>query len=298
MKQATPIFKGAGIALITPFKEDGSVDYERLGQLIDYQIDNSTDAIIICGTTGEASTLSTEEHLSVIKFAVKHTNNRIPVIAGTGSNDTIFAANLSSKAEKYGADGVLLVTPYYNKTTQEGLVKHFDYIASRISIPIILYNIPSRTGLNIEIPTMKKLAKIPNVVAVKEASGNISYCAKLIHECGEMLDVYSGNDDMITPIMSLGGVGVISVLSHIVPLETHNMVMNCINNNFRKATQMQITYLDLINTLFCEVNPIPVKEALNLMGFNVGICRLPLCQMTAEHHVMLQNVLWRHGLIK
>ena len=298
MKQRVPIFEGSGIAIITPFKEDGTVNYERLGQLIDYQIDNLTDAIIVCGTTGESSTLSDEEHLAVIQYTIERVNKRVPVIAGTGSNYTAYAARLSMHAEYFGADGVLLVTPYYNKTTQEGLIRHFDYIASKISIPIVLYNIPSRTGLNIEVATMKKLAEITNIVAVKEASGNISYCAKLIQECGDMLDVYSGNDDMTVPIMSLGGIGVISVLSHIIPLETHLMAWQCLNNDFHLARKTQINYLDLINALFCEVNPIPVKEALNLMGQAVGKCRLPLCDMTAEHRALLREVLWKHGLIK
>lgn len=293
-----PIFKGAGIAIITPFDENGSINFERLGQLIDYQIENETDAIIICGTTGESSTMSDDEHLETIDFAVDYTNKRVPVIAGTGSNDTKYAAWLSKEAEDIGVDGVLLVTPYYNKTTPKGLVQHFDYIASRLSIPIILYNIPSRTSMNIEVETMKKLTKIDNIVAVKEASGNISYCAKLMAECGDFIDLYSGNDDMIVPIMSLGGSGVISVLSHVVPKTTHDMVMYCLNNDFESATKLQLSYLDLINALFCEVNPIPVKEALNLMGFDVGICRLPLCQVTAEHRAMLGEILWKHGLVR
>lgn len=298
MSASLPIFTGAGIAIITPFREDGSVNYERLGQLIDYQIGNDTDAIIICGTTGESSTMTKKECVQTIEFAVKQTANRVPVIAGTGSNDTKMAAYLSKKAEKAGADAVLLVTPYYNKTTQKGLIEHFDYIAKRISIPIILYNIPSRTGMSIDIATMKELSKIPNIVAVKEASGNISYCAKLINECGDKLDVYCGNDDMILPIMSLGGKGVISVLSHIIPKVTHDMVKLCLDNNFKEATKLQIRYLDLINILFSEVNPIPVKEALNLMGFDVGMCRMPLCSMSYENREKLHNILWRHGLIK
>ncbi len=292
------IFEGAGIAIITPFKEDGTVNFERLGQLIDYQIDHLTDAIIICGTTGESSTLTDEEHLAVIEYAIKRANKRVPVIAGTGSNDTEYATHLSMQAEYMGADGVLLVTPYYNKTTQDGLVLHFGHIAKKISIPIILYNIPSRTGMNIDIPTMKRLSEIDNIVAVKEASGNISYCAKLIAECGDKLGVYSGNDDMILPVMSLGGIGVISVLSHLIPLETHNMVWNCLHDKFLRAMQTQVSYLDLINALFCEVNPIPVKAALNYMGLDVGKCRLPLCDISTEHEILLKKALWHHGLIK
>lgn len=292
------IFTGAGIAIVTPFYDDGSVNYDRLGEMIDHQIENHTDAIIICGTTGEASTMTDDEHLECIKFAVKRTAGRVPVIAGTGSNDTKYAVELSKEAEAAGADALLLVTPYYNKTTQKGLILHFNTIADAVNIPIILYNIPGRTGMNMEVSTVKELAKHKNIVALKEASGNISYVAKLIAECGDNIDIYSGNDDMIVPVMSLGGKGVISVLSHILPKETHDMVQLCLNNDFAKATEMQIKYLDLINALFIEVNPIPVKEALNMTGWNVGPCRLPLCEMSDEHKSALRAALAKHGLIK
>lgn len=292
------IFTGAAIAIITPMNADGSINYKKLGELIDFQIENHTDAIVICGTTGEASTMTDEEHLECIRFAVEKTAHRVPVIAGTGSNDTKYAADLSREAESAGADGLLLVTPYYNKTTQSGLIAHFTAVANAVNIPIILYNIPGRTGMNMDVATVKALAKHPNIVAVKEASGNISYAAKLIAECGDMIDVYSGNDDMIVPIMSLGGKGVISVLSHVIPKETHDMVQLCLDNNFAEAAKLQIEYLDLINNLFIEVNPIPVKAAVNMMGMDAGPCRLPLCEMSKEHKAVLQASMKRHGLIK
>ena len=291
------LFTGAGIAIITPFNEDGSMNYERLGEMIDYQIENGTDAIIICGTTGEASTMSDEEHLECIRFAVKKAAKRVPVIAGTGSNDTAYAIKLSKEAEEIGADGLLLVTPYYNKTTQRGLIAHFTAIADAVNIPIILYNIPGRTGMSIEISTAKVLAKHKNIVAVKEASGNIGYTAKLIAACGDDLDVYSGNDDMIVPIMSLGGKGVISVLSNVLPKETHQMTQYCLENNFAAAAEMQLKYLKLINDLFMEVNPIPVKEAMNQMGLPSGSCRMPLCDMTDAHKEALHQTLLAYGLI-
>lgn len=273
------IFKGAGVAITTPFNLDGTINYEGLATNIDYQIDNGTDAIIICGTTGESSTMTDEEHKECIKFAVEHTNHRIPVIAGTGSNDTRYAIELSVEAQRLGADGLLLVTPYYNKTTPAGLLNHFTIIANSVKIPIILYNIPGRTGMNITIETLEKLAQHPNIVAIKEASGNISYTAQVAATCGDLLDIYSGNDDMIVPIMSLGGVGVISVLSNILPKETHEICQLCLDNNFKKAGELQIKYLELINSLFCEVNPIPIKEAMNQLGMAAGACRMPLTKM-------------------
>ncbi|MBR3281541.1 MAG: 4-hydroxy-tetrahydrodipicolinate synthase [Clostridia bacterium] len=292
------IFEGAGVAIITPFVENGTIDYDRFGELIDYQIDNDTDAIIVCGTTGESSTMNDFEHINAINYAVERVNGRVPVIAGTGSNDTSYAINLSKKAELLGVDAVLLVTPYYNKTTQRGLVEHFSKIAAAINIPIILYNIPGRTGMNIDVSTMEKLSNVENIVAIKEASGNISYTAKLMSACRDRFDVYSGNDDMILPIMSLGGKGVISVLSHIIPKETHRMVQLCLENNFKEATDIQLNFLDLINALFCEVNPIPVKAALNIMGWNVGRCRLPLSELSDENYLKMKSILWSHGLIK
>ena len=292
------IFTGAAIAIITPMNADGSINYDKLGELIDDQIENGTDAIVICGTTGEASTMTDEEHRDCIKYAVEKTAGRVPVIAGTGSNDTKYAIELSKEAESLGADALLLVTPYYNKTTQKGLIMHFTAIADAVNIPIILYNIPGRTGVNMEVATVKELAKHKNIAAIKEASGNISYAAKLIAACGDSIDVYSGNDDMIVPIMSLGGKGVISVLSHVIPKETHMMAQYCLDNNFAEATKLQIEYLDLINDLFIEVNPIPVKEAMNMIGFAAGPCRMPLCEMTDEHKAALRTCLEKHGLIK
>ncbi len=292
------IFTGAAIAIITPMNSDGSINYDKLGELIDTQIENGTDAIVICGTTGEASTMTDQEHRECIRYAVKHTAGRVPVIAGAGSNDTAYAVELSKEAEEMGADALLHVTPYYNKTTQKGLIAHFNAIADAVNIPIILYNIPGRTGMGIEVATVKELAKHKNIAAIKEASGNISYAAKLIAECGNDIDVYSGNDDMIVPLMSLGAKGVISVLSHVLPKETHDMVQLCLDNNFAEATKLQIEYLDLINDLFIEVNPIPAKEALNMMGFAAGPCRLPLCEMSDEHKAKLRASLERHGLIK
>ena len=292
------IFTGAAIAIITPVNADGSINYDELGRLIDDQIANSTDAIVICGTTGEASTMTDDEHLDCIKFAVKQAAGRVPVIAGTGSNDTRYAVELSKEAEAAGADALLLVTPYYNKTTQRGLIAHFTAVADAVNIPIILYNIPGRTGMGIEVATMKELAKHRNIAAIKEASGNISYAAKLIAECGNDVDVYSGNDDMIVPLMSLGAKGVISVLSHVMPKQTHDMVQFCLDNNYAEATKLQIELLDLINDLFIEVNPIPVKEAMNMMGWNAGPCRLPLYEMSDEHKAKLLASLKKHGLVK
>ena len=292
------ILTGAAVAIITPMNADGSINYDELGRIIDDQIENSTDAIVICGTTGEASTMTDEEHLECIRYAVEKTAKRVPVIAGTGSNDTKYAVELSKEAEEVGADGLLLVTPYYNKTSQRGLIAHFTAIADSVNIPIILYNIPGRTGMNMEVSTIKKLAEHKNIVAVKEASGNISYAAKLIAECGDVIDVYSGNDDMIVPLMSLGAKGVISVLSHVIPKQTHDMVQYCLDNNYAEATKLQIEYLELINNLFIEVNPIPVKEAMNMMGWNAGPCRLPLYEMSDDHKDILRASLAKHGLVK
>lgn len=291
------IFTGAGVAIITPMLQDGSVDFEGLKKLIDFQVDNGTDAIIICGTTGESSTLSDEEHRDCIRCAVEHTHNRIPVIAGTGSNDTKYAIELSREAQELGADGLLLVTPYYNKCTQRGLIAHYTAIADSVDIPIILYNVPSRTGVAIDVATVKALGQHKNIVAVKEASGNIGYTAKLAAQCGDLVDIYSGNDDMIVPIMSLGGKGVISVLSNVMPKETHQMTQYCLDNNFVAAAKLQLEYLNLINKLFIEVNPIPVKDALNQMGMPSGPCRMPLYEMSDEHKAALHDALAAHGLV-
>jgi len=292
------VFTGAGVAIVTPMNTDGSVNYAKLRELIDFQIENSTDAIIICGTTGESSTLTDSEHVECIRIAVEQTRKRVPVIAGTGSNDTRYAIELSKEAQGLGADALLVVSPYYNKTSQRGLVAHFTAIADSVSIPIILYNIPPRTNVNIAIDTFVELSKHKNIVAVKEAGGSISYVAEIIAACGENLDVYSGNDDQIVPIMSLGGKGVISVLSNIMPKETHIMTKLCLENNFHEAGKMQIELLKLINNLFIDVNPIPVKEAMNLMGMNVGECRLPLIRMEQKKIDALAESMKKAGLIK
>ena len=296
MKQT--IFTGAGVALVTPFAADGSVDYARFGALIDWQIEQGTDALIIAGTTGESSTLTEEEHVEVLRFAVQHTAKRVPIIAGTGSNDTAFAVSLSKEAQALGADALLLVTPYYNKTSQNGLYMHYKTIAEAVDLPIILYNVPSRTGMTIEVETAARLAEIENIVAMKDAVGNITYTAKLIERCGDALTVYSGNDDMIVPMMSLGAKGVISVLSNVLPRETHEMTAAALRGDFKTAAEMQLKYLKLVNALFIETNPIPVKEAMNRMGLEVGECRLPLYRMSDSNAAVLAAELQKHGLTK
>ena len=273
------IFTGAGVAIVTPMNADGSVNYEAMGQLIEQQVQGGTDAIIVCGTTGESSTLTDEEHRRVIQFTVAQVNHRIPVVAGTGSNDTAYCLELSQEAEKMGVDGLLLVTPYYNKCSQKGLIRHYLTVADAVDLPMILYSVASRTGVNILPQTLKELSKHPNIVAVKEASGNISQVAKIRHLCGDDLDVYSGNDDQIVPILSLGGIGVISVLSNLMPKETHNICQLYFDGKVQESAALQLKLLDLINNLFSDVNPIPVKEALNMMGFPAGPCRMPLCEM-------------------
>ena len=289
-------FTGSGVAIITPFNGD-TTNYDELGRLIEMHIEKGTDAIIICGTTGEASTMPDSEHLAAIEYTVKKAAGRIPIIAGTGSNETAHAVALSKKAEELGADGLLQVTPYYNKASSKGLIAHFTTIAESVSIPIILYNVPSRTGVNISIPVLKELAKIPNIVAIKEASGNISYTAKVAAEVPELY-IYSGNDDMIVPVLSLGGKGVISVLANVMPQETHDMCQAFFDGNTEKAKDMQLKYLDLINALFVEVNPIPVKTALNLMGYNAGNLRLPLIEMEEKNLEVLKNSMKSAGLLK
>lgn len=292
------IFTGAGVAIVTPMNEDGSVNFEKLGEIIDFQIENHTDAIIICGTTGESATLSDVEHRDVIKYAVEHTAKRIPVIAGTGSNDTAYCIELSKEAEALGADGLLLVTPYYNKTSQRGLVRHYQLVAESVSLPIIVYSVASRTGVNITPETCVELAKIPNIVAIKEASGNISQVARIKRLCGDELDIYSGNDDQIVPILSLGGAGVISVLSNVMPKETHDICQLFLDGKVEESRQLQLKLLDLCNALFMDVNPIPVKEAMNQMGMNVGECRLPLYRMTDANIEKMRAVLTGLGLIQ
>lgn len=291
------IFKGAGVAIITPFTEDG-VNYDELGRIIEDQIANGTDAIVITGTTGESSTMSDEEHKEAIRYTVEKVNKRIPVIAGTGSNETSYAIQLSKYAEEVGADGLLLVTPYYNKATQKGLVAHYTAIADAVNIPIILYNVPSRTGVTIQIPTFVELAKHPNIVAVKEASGNLSAVAKIRHAVGDALDVYSGNDDQIVPILSLGGKGVISVLSNVAPKKTHDICQLYFDGKVEESAKLQIELIDLIDALFCEVNPIPVKVAMRMLGYEAGPLRLPLCEMEPAHEEQLRQALKAHGLLK
>lgn len=292
------VFTGAGVAIITPMNADGSINYDEFGKIIDFQIDNGTDAIIVCGTTGESATMTDEEHVECIRYCVDRVNKRVPVVAGTGSNDTKYAVDLSVEAEKLGADALLVVTPYYNKTSQRGLIAHFTAIANSVNIPIILYNVPSRTGVNIALDTYDVLANHKNIAAVKEASGNISAIAKIIEKCGDRLDVYSGNDDQIVPIMALGGKGVISVLSNICPKETHDIAQLCLDNNVLEAAKMQIKYLELMNNLFMDVNPIPVKEAMNLIGFKAGECRLPLLKMEQSKIDILAQSLKSVGSIK
>ena len=293
------IFTGAGVALITPMNDDGSVNYEKLRELLEFHVANKTDAIIICGTTGEASTLSDEEHLECIRFACEVINKRIPVIAGTGSNCTQSAIALSKEAEKSGLDGLLLVTPYYNKATQNGLKAHYKAIAKEVNVPIILYNVPSRTGTRLAPQTVVDLChEVPNIVGVKDATGDISEVAELMSLAKGTVDVYSGNDDQIVPVLSLGGKGVISVLSNILPKETHDMVASYLDGDVVKSCEMQLKYFDLVKALFCEVNPIPVKKALNLMGMEVGSLRLPLTEMEDANAKRLEEEMRKAGVIK
>lgn len=293
----SPIFTGAGVAIITPFTADGKVNEKVLAEIIEYQISHSTDAIVICGTTGESATLDHNEHTQAIKVAVDVTAGRIPVIAGTGSNDTAYALKLSNDAEKLGVDGLLMVTPYYNKASQEGLIKHFNYVADRVSTPIILYNVPSRTGCEIKPETYAELAKHKMIYAAKEATGNLSSIAKTISLVPEDFAIYSGNDDQITPIMSLGGKGVISVLSNILPQVAHDIAQTALDGDFKKSAELQLKYLELCNAMFMDVNPIPVKVAMRLMGIDVGPLRLPLCDMTPANTEKLKSVLQKYELI-
>ncbi len=290
------IFTGAGVAIITPFKND-KLDYDALGKIIDFQIENGTDAIVICGTTGESSTLSDEEHVEAIAYTVDRAAKRVPVIAGAGSNDTKYAVWLSREARRAGADALLQVTPYYNKATPKGLVRHFMTIADSTDIPIILYNVPSRTGCNITLPVYKELAKHPNIVATKEASGNLSAIAELIAECGDDLDVYSGNDDQIVPILSLGAKGVISVLSNVMPKETHDICSLYFDGKVKESAELQLKLLDLIKDLFIEVNPVPVKAAMHMLGYCSEEIRLPLCEMEDAHLEKLRTTMKKHDLI-
>lgn len=290
----TPIFAGSGVAIVTPFTENG-VDFEKLEELIEFQIKEGTDAIIICGTTGEASTMPDEEHKSVIKFAVEKVNRRVPVIAGTGSNDTHHAIELSKYAEEVGSDAILSVTPYYNKTTQKGLYEHFKAIARSINIPVVLYNVPGRTGLNINPETVKALSEIENIVAIKEC--NFKQVADVINLCGDNFAVYSGDDNVILPLLALGGKGVISVMANIIPKDTHDLVHKFFNGDVEGSRKIQLRANNLIKALFVEVNPIPIKTAMNLMGMNVGKCRLPLIEMDEGNLNILKNAMKDYGLI-
>lgn len=292
------IFKGAAVAIVTPMYQDGSVNYDEFRKLIEFQIENGTDAIVVCGTTGEASTLSHEEHLDVIKYCVEVVNKRIPVIAGTGSNSTETAIYLSTEAEKYGVDGLLLVTPYYNKATQNGLFAHFKAIADSVQVPIILYNVPGRTGCNLAPDTIVRLCKeVKNIVGVKEASGNISQIATLAAKAEGCVDIYSGNDDQIVPIMALGGLGVISVLSNVAPRQTHDICAKYLEGNVQESCKLQLQAIDLIASLFCEVNPIPVKKAVSLIGFEAGPLRMPLSEIEPKNEERLRTSMEKYGLL-
>lgn len=294
---STPVFTGAGVAIVTPMHPDGSINYERYSALLDMQLTGGTDAIVVCGTTGEASTMTDEEHIEIIEYTVRQVAGRVPVIAGTGSNDTAYAVFLTKEAARVGADATLQVTPYYNKTSQRGLIRHFTAIADATELPVILYNVPSRTGMTIAIDTYAELAKHPRIVATKEACGNISFIAQLIAQCGDALDVYSGNDDQVVPIMSLGGKGVISVLSNCMPKQMHELARLCLSGDYTAAARLQLETLEFTNNLFMDVNPIPVKEALNLMGLDVGECRAPLIRMTDTQIARLKASMERIGLI-
>lgn len=292
-----PIFTGSSVAIVTPFR-DGKVDFDKLAELIDFQIEGGTAAITICGTTGESATQTLEEHIATVDFCVKHVNHRVKVIAGTGSNDTMAAVMLSQEAEKSGADALLLVTPYYNKATQPGLIKHFTYIADRVNTPIILYNVPGRTGVSFTAATYKELSKHPMINGIKEASGSFSLLASTIAACGDEMNIWSGNDEEVVPMMSMGAKGVISVLANIAPRAVADMSQACLDGDYKKGAQLQLKYLDVIDKLFCEVNPIPVKAAMNLMGMDVGQCRLPLCDMAPENLEKLKAALQNAGLLK
>lgn len=297
MKLEKPIFEGAGVALVTPFDKYGNINYTKLQELVDMQIEGGTAAIISCATTGEGSALDGVEHVRGVEATVKAVNGRVPVIAGTGSNDTAFAVKLSNECEAVGADALLMVTPYYNKTSQSGLIRHYTYIADRVSKPIILYNVPSRTGVNIKPETYALLSEHQNIVAVKEANGDLGALARSIDLCGDKLDFYTGNDDQITAFMALGAKGVISVLSNVAPAATQEMAMAGLRGDIKRSAELQIKYSELIDALFSDVNPIPVKEAMNIMGMEVGECRMPLTNMTEEGHAKLEAVLKKYELI-
>ena len=287
------LFTGSGVALITPFDENGEVNYSRFREILEFHVINHTDAIIVTGTTGEGSTLNDEEKISVIEFTVNIINNRIPVIAGTGSNDTRHAAEFSKRVERLGVDGLLVVTPYYNKGNENGIYEHYKTLAEGVKIPVILYNVPSRTGVNLSIPLLKRLAQIENITALKEASGDISYVAEVAREVPE-LDIYSGNDDMVVPVLSLGGKGVISVSANIIPDISHDITVSFLKGDVKKARELQLKYNDLVNALFLETNPVPIKEAMNFLGYEVGNCRLPLGVMEEANRRKLTDILIAH----
>lgn len=289
------LFEGSGVALVTPFK-DGKVNYEKLGKLIEWHIANKTDSIIVCGTTGESATMTDEERKTTIKFVVDKVNKRIPVIAGSGSNNTAYSIELSKYCQAVGVDGLLIVTPYYNKSTQDGMIKHYTTIANSVDLPIILYNVPGRTGVNIKPSTVEKLSKIENIVAIKEASGDISQVAEIARLCGEDFTIYSGNDDQIVPILSLGGSGVISVLANVLPKETHDIVEKYLTGDVVESRKLQLGVNELVSSLFIEVNPIPVKAAMNLMGMEAGELRLPLTNISEQNLEILRNNMIKYGI--
>lgn len=292
------IFRGSGVAIVTPMHDNGEVNYESFGKLIEFQIENGTDAIIVCGTTGESSTLTHEEHLDVIRYCIKAVNGRVPVVAGTGSNCTQTAVYLSREAEEAGADGLLLVSPYYNKATQNGLYAHFKAVADSVNLPVLLYNVPSRTGCNIQPETILRLcSEVENIVGVKEASGNISQIAHLAAIGGGKIDIYSGNDDQIVPIMSLGGIGVISVLANVAPAQTHAICQSYLDGDCEESCRLQLEAMELCRALFCEVNPIPVKKALNLMGMGAGALRMPLTEMEPGNVQRLEKAMKNYGIL-
>ncbi len=291
------LFTGSGVALVTPMQADGSVNFPVLKELLEFQVENGTDAIIICGTTGEASTMTDEEQIEAVRFTAETIGKRIPVLAGAGSNDTAHAIELAKGCQSAGADGVLLVTPYYNKATQKGLVKHYTSIANNLDIPVILYNVPSRTGVNIAPQTCYQLSKVENIVGIKEASGNFTNITQIAALCGPDFDLYSGNDDQNVPILSLGGKGIISVLANVAPKDSHDMVAKFFAGDTKGAAELQLKSIELINALFCEVNPIPVKTALNLMGFNAGPCKAPLCEMEESNLERLKQAMKNYGLL-
>ena len=292
----TPVFSGSSVAIITPFHE-GKVDYKKLGELIDFQIAGGTSAITICGTTGQASTQSLEEHIATVDYCVKYVNCRVKVIAGTGSNDTQAALFLSQEAERSGADALMLVTPYYNKTSQRGLVGHFEFVADRVNTPIIMYNVPGRTGMSFSVDTYRTLSKHPNINGVKEASGDFKLIAATIASCGDELNFWSGNDEDVVPMMSIGAKGVISVVANVIPGQIAEMTAACLSGDFKRGAQLQLKYLDLVDKLFIEVNPMPVKAAMNLMGMDVGEPRMPLCNLAPENLEKLKKTMTNLGLL-